>query len=154
MKKMKNIKVFVKLELVCVINNIHKNINNFFFAGFTEDDLQTHSKVLEEHVINGPKLYYRFDSNIEPDVWFEPIHVWEVKCADLSLSPAHKAAIGIIDHEKGISLRFPRFIRVREDKTVESATTSQQVADMYSSQDQIKNRRSVSGGTSIDDDFY
>ncbi|XP_011882996.1 PREDICTED: DNA ligase 1 isoform X3 [Vollenhovia emeryi] len=65
-------------------------------TGFKEEDLENHTKFFKDQVIPQAKTYYRFDSSHEPDHWFEPIQVWEIKCADLSLSPVHRAAIGII----------------------------------------------------------
>ncbi|KAG8367555.1 hypothetical protein BUALT_Bualt16G0084000 [Buddleja alternifolia] len=39
----------------------------------------------------------RYSDTISPDVWFEPTEVWEVKVADLTIHPVHRAAIGIVD---------------------------------------------------------
>jgi len=47
-------------------------------------------------VINAPKPYYRYSEGTEPDVWFEDGEVWEVKAADLSISPTYQAGIGLV----------------------------------------------------------
>uniref|UniRef100_A0A182WHA2 DNA ligase n=1 Tax=Anopheles minimus TaxID=112268 RepID=A0A182WHA2_9DIPT len=123
-------------------------------TGFSDEDLQRHTEFFRTHIIPQAKPYYRHESNVVPDDWFEAVQVWEVLCADLSLSPVHRAGIGIIDPEKGISLRFPRFIRVREDKGATDATNARQVSEMYLNQDQIKNQ--TGGGTArdVEEDFY
>ncbi|KAJ2468843.1 ATP-dependent DNA ligase Cdc17 [Coemansia sp. RSA 2322] len=103
-------------------------------TGFSDADLEAHKTKLDESKIAAPKPYYASSEKTKPDIWFEPTQVWEVKAADLSLSPIYQAAFGEIGANKGVSLRFPRFIRVRDDKGPEMATSSTQVAEMYESQ--------------------
>ncbi|KAL7419729.1 hypothetical protein Q5752_005645 [Cryptotrichosporon argae] len=76
-------------------------------------------------------LAYIESGDRRPTVWFRPTEVWEIRGADITLSPVYPAAAAHIGGERGLSLRFPRFIRRRDDKSVEQATTSAQFADMY-----------------------
>uniref|UniRef100_A0A452QTU7 DNA ligase n=1 Tax=Ursus americanus TaxID=9643 RepID=A0A452QTU7_URSAM len=122
-------------------------------TGFSDEELEEHYRKLQALVLPTPRPYVRADGAVAPDHWLDPSAVWEVKCADLSLSPIYPAARGLVDGEKGISLRFPRFIRVREDKKPEEATTSAQVASLYRKQSQIQNQQ----GADLDsdsEDFY
>ncbi|OJJ85596.1 putative DNA ligase I [Aspergillus glaucus CBS 516.65] len=70
----------------------------------------------------------------EPDVWFEPQEVWEMAFADITLSPTYRAAIGLVSDERGLSLRFPRFLKVREDKSVDEASTGDDLAVLWRKQ--------------------
>merc|ERR1719187_1907064 len=120
-------------------------------TGFSDEDLAKHAAFFKDQVIEKAKAYYNYDQSHAPDHWFEPVQVWEVKCADLSVSPVHKAALGKVDPAKGVSLRFPRFIRIREDKNAEAATNAEQVAQMYKNQDVVKNQ--IKKGFQKSDDF-
>ncbi|XP_063070014.1 DNA ligase 1 [Engraulis encrasicolus] len=119
-------------------------------TGFKDEDLEQHYNFLKEHIIPKARPYYRVDQSAEPEVWLDAVQVWEVKCADLSLSPVYKAAMGLVDAEKGVSLRFPRFLRIRDDKKPEDATTASQVADLYKRQQQIQNQ----GDKADPEDYY
>ncbi|CCC12242.1 hypothetical protein SMACR_05315 [Sordaria macrospora] len=123
-------------------------------TGFSDEVLQELHASLSPIIIDRPKPFYAHSSGgqHQPDVWFEPKYVWEVKTADLTLSPRYKAGMkeGVDPAgEKGISLRFPRFIKVREDKKADEATTSRMVAEMYRKQESV----GKSKGPAVDDDF-
>ncbi|KAH8202889.1 hypothetical protein TruAng_002942 [Truncatella angustata] len=123
-------------------------------TGFSEQVLEDLHKSLSEIVIDRAKPFYSHSAGNQhqPDVWFEPRYVWEVKTADLTLSPRYKAGCkeGVDPSgEKGISLRFPRFIKIRDDKKPDEATSSRQVAEMYRKQEAVTKNK----GPSVDDDF-
>ena len=50
------------------------------------------------------------------------------------MSPVSTAAQGLVSASKGLSLRFPRFIRVREDKAIENASTPEFLAGLWRTQ--------------------
>ena len=55
-------------------------------TGFSDEDLNALSESLRGTVIDAPKSYFKH-GDFKPDVWFDPSQVWEVKAADLSVSP-------------------------------------------------------------------
>lgn len=119
-------------------------------TGFSDEMLQSHYKELKPLELEK----VRGDISVggaKPDVWFEPKVVWEVLTADLSLSPIYTAAQGVVE-ERGISLRFPRFIRVRDDKNADDATQPDLIAEMYKRQALAQKDSKKKGGD--DDSFW
>ena len=108
-----------RIETVCKIG-----------TGLSDEMLEKVYNKLKETVIQTPSSSLKYkEKNI--DVWFQPKYVWEIKCADLTLSPVYMSSHGQIESNKGIALRFPRFITERSDKNVEDATTSDQILSYY-----------------------
>ncbi|KNC83728.1 DNA ligase 1 [Sphaeroforma arctica JP610] len=104
-------------------------------TGMTNEFLKDSNEFFAKHLSeSGKKAYYRTTESSKPDVWFEPVQVWEIKAADLSISPAYLAGVGEVHPTKGISLRFPRVLRIRDDKKPDEATSSSRIAEMYSAQ--------------------
>jgi len=104
-------------------------------SGFTDQfykDLNERYKKGSETCSSSLKTYV--DSGLRPDVWWQPSEVWEIRGADLTLSPVYTAALGLVSAERGLSLRFPRFIKLREDKGIEQATTPEDLAAAFQRQ--------------------
>jgi len=75
------------------------------------------------------------DAKMQPDVWFRPQVVLEVVAAEITLSPNHTAALGVLKEDTGIGIRFPRFTgRVRDDKGPDQCTSVQEILEMYEMQ--------------------
>ncbi len=98
-------------------------------SGFTDEDLNRMEEIFKPYII--PRKHPRVDSLIEADVWFVPAKVAEIIGAELTLSPMHTCCLNAVRPGAGISIRFPRFIRWRDDKRPEDATTTKELLEMY-----------------------
>jgi DNA ligase-1 len=89
-----------------------------------------------------------YETRDQPEFWFEPSAVWELRGADFTLSPVHTCAMGVSEEEpgRGISLRFPRLLRIRDDKSAEEATTPEEIAEMFLAQHRANRQKQLADG--------
>ena len=99
-------------------------------SGFTDDELKRLPKLLEPYKLDHKPA--RVESELEPDVRFEPKLVAEVAAAEITRSPVHTCYRDKLG--TGLALRFPRFVRRRDDKGPEDATTCEELYQMFLSQ--------------------
>lgn len=76
-----------------------------------------------------PKEYEEVNKALEPDVWINPAIVVEIAADDITVSPIHGAEF---------ALRFPRLVRVRDDKSPREVTTVTELINMYHNQKHIR----------------
>ena len=106
-------------------------------TGFTDENLDQFYQLLSDKVTL--KKNPRTDSDMEPDVWFEPELVIEIVASEITLSPIHKAAKDIVRKGSGLALRFPKFTgKIRFEKAPEDASTDQEVVSLYKGQKKTK----------------
>ncbi|SPO04300.1 related to DNA ligase (ATP) [Cephalotrichum gorgonifer] len=111
-------------------------------SGFTDTFYKANREWYDDGEVSGELNNTRIQrpgfvdySGPEPDVWFEPQEVWETAFADITLSPTYTAALGLVSDARGLSLRFPRFLKKREDKGIEEASTNEFLASLYRKQE-------------------
>lgn len=104
-------------------------------SGFTDKFYQANKEKYAEgsdNVIARPS-YVEYHGH--PDIWFEPQEVWEMAFADITKSPTYLAALGLVCEDRGLSMRFPRFLKVRDDKSIEEASTADFLAGLWKKQE-------------------
>ncbi len=75
---------------------------------------------------------YEIDKNLEPDVWAKPEIVMEISADQITQSPIHTA--GKEKLGQGLALRFPRFLRFRDDKSPVQATSEKELLSLFRKQ--------------------
>ena len=102
-------------------------------TGFTDEDLAKLPRMMQKHEI--PHKHARVNSTLDADIWLEPAVVIETVGAEITLSPTHTCAMGVVRHGSGLAIRFPRFTgKYRLDKSAEDATAVSEIVKMYRSQ--------------------
>lgn len=98
-------------------------------TGFTDEFLAELPRRLAAYVRREKPLRVR--SRMVPDVWVEPALVFEIIGAEITLSPVHTAGWNRVREGAGLAIRFPRFVRVRDDKSPTDATTVDELVELY-----------------------
>jgi len=99
-------------------------------TGVSDAQWKELKKILSSHAnVTMPKQYAEIDKTLIPDVWVDPEMVVEIGADDITKSPIHGA---------DYALRFPRLIRIRNDKSAEQITTTRELETMYKNQESIK----------------
>ena len=105
-------------------------------TGFTDESLDQLYQILSNKVTL--KKNSKIVSEMEADVWFEPELVLEIVASEITLSPIHKTGMDLIRKNSGFALRFPKFTgKIRYEKTVEDASTYEEVLALYKKQSKI-----------------
>lgn len=104
-------------------------------TGFDDQALKDLHQRLSGSISKDPPDGVAYDQNLNPEIYFEPTVLLEVKGAEITYSPVHTCAKGQIKKGFGLALRFPRYTgRVRDDKTPEQATSAQEIINMFKAQ--------------------
>lgn len=90
-------------------------------TGLTEEMLVIIRKRLDKLESKVKPKEYEAQKDLIPDIWAIPSLVVEVSADSISVSTKHSL---------GLSLRFPRFLKIREDKGVKDATSLEELKNI------------------------
>lgn len=122
-------------------------------GGLKDSELEELYNKLKEIILPQAPSNYKM-GKAEPEVVFDAKIVVEVKTADLSMSPMYTAGYDLTPDHRGVSLRFPRFQRIRDDKKPFEACTSEEIVKLYNSQILINKNNNKAFVTNDIDDLY
>lgn len=94
-------------------------------TGLTDEQFRRMYKLVEKLKVDKQPDSYVVPKMVVPDIWVRPKVVLEILADEITVSPRHSAKY---------SLRFPRLIHVRDDKSPDQATSVREVEQLYTVQ--------------------
>ena len=119
-------------------------------GGLKDSQLDELYNKLKEIILPQTPSNYKL-GKAEPEVIFDAKIVIEVKTADLSISPIYTAGYDLTPDHRGVSLRFPRFQRIRDDKKPYEACTSEEIVKLYNNQASVNKNNKTFISNDLDD---
>lgn len=105
-------------------------------TGLSDEQFREMKKRCDKLKAEKQPANYRVHKNLLPDVWCRPALVVEIGADNITRSSVYGT---------GYSLRFPRWLRFRDDKSSQGATTVREIGRLYSFQTtRIKNDKMIS----------
>lgn len=117
-----------------LLGAIYNPENNKFEAltriasGFTDEIMDDILEKMKEYEIG--KKPINVIAKEEPDIWFEPKVVIEIIGDEITISEKFDAGKSS-ESKTGFSIRFPVFLRFRDDKSPSQITTTQEIKNFY-----------------------
>ncbi|HCC84181.1 MAG TPA: hypothetical protein DEP87_00640 [Candidatus Pacebacteria bacterium] len=97
-------------------------------TGLTDEEFQLLRRQADQMRSATKPAIYEIPTSLQPDGWLEPGLVLEIAADEITTSPTHAA---------GVSLRFPRLVKVRADKGWEQATTVAELKELCQLQSRL-----------------
>jgi DNA ligase-1 len=97
-------------------------------SGLTDDILYTLKKKIKPLRLN--KKQNNFVTNIDADFYISPKIVIEINYDDITSSSVHTVCYNK-NKKQGLALRFPRFVRFREDKSETQTTSKEEIKRLF-----------------------
>ncbi|MBU1127089.1 MAG: ATP-dependent DNA ligase [Patescibacteria group bacterium] len=97
-------------------------------TGLSDDQWKEMKKRCDKAKVNKKPTQYKIGKTTEPDVWCSPQIVVEIQADNITRSSLYTS---------GLSLRFPRLVRFREDKTKENSSSISELKSLFDLQANI-----------------
>lgn len=91
-------------------------------TGLTDELFKSLKTKLQKLIVKEKPKEYEVSKLLEPDNWVKPQIVVEIAADDITKSP---------NHTSGLALRFPRLVKIRNDKEPKDATTIKELQELF-----------------------